>query len=132
MSIEPKACPLCNGKATLVQWKDTLKPNATWIECEECGCTTTTLYSKNAETAKNKVLNIWNTRTENRIKGRKGLLSCPCCGSKNQSIKNNKLKCYGDSFFITCDCGLIADVLVENSEPATVVQAKEFWNRKII
>jgi hypothetical protein len=31
-------CAHCGGKAILVQWRDTLEPNATWVACQNPDC----------------------------------------------------------------------------------------------
>ena len=57
-------CPFCGSKAIVVQWRDTLKPNATWIECTRpaCGIQTRTVYHKLVEGAVKLAIKLWNRR----------------------------------------------------------------------
>lgn len=58
-------CPCCEAEAKYCQWRDTLEPNATWVECtnEECGLTTDDVHHKDPEEAKRIVARRWNKRT---------------------------------------------------------------------
>lgn len=55
-------CPFCGSKAHIVQWRDTLKPNATWIECEGCHAMIETLYDDDPATARHQAAAVWNRR----------------------------------------------------------------------
>lgn len=55
-------CPFCGGKAHFCQWIDTLDPNATWIECEQCHVATDTVHHDMPERAKQIVAATWNRR----------------------------------------------------------------------
>ena len=61
-SKELKPCPFCNGKAVLVQWRDTKKPNATWIECGGCEVMTSSFHDKEYVKAIAKAVRVWNRR----------------------------------------------------------------------
>lgn len=52
----------CGANAALCQWRDTLKPNATWVECTnpDCGMTTDSYQHDDAEQAKAEVVRRWN------------------------------------------------------------------------
>ncbi len=61
-SVFLKACAHCAGMPALRQWRDTVNPNATWIECVQCGLMTDTFYDPNALIAQHKAAERWNTR----------------------------------------------------------------------
>ena len=56
-----KRCPFCGRKPRLVQWRDTKKPNATWVECK-CGVMTEVAFHKSVMEAAALVVKIWNRR----------------------------------------------------------------------
>ena len=59
-------CPCCGKRPRVVQWRDTLNPNATWIECKSkhCGLMTPTTYNKSPLQAALQAEKIWNRRTK--------------------------------------------------------------------
>ena len=56
-----KPCPFCGRKPYLVQWRDTLKPNATWIQCK-CGVMTDSHYNEGMFKAAHAAMLVWNRR----------------------------------------------------------------------
>lgn len=57
-----KPCPMCGDEASFCQWRDTMEPNATWVECPSCGIMTDTFYDPSPDEAKRKAATVWNTR----------------------------------------------------------------------
>lgn len=57
-----KACAHCGSAPALRQWRDTVNPNATWVECVGCGLMTDTFYDPNAIAAQRKAAERWNMR----------------------------------------------------------------------
>ena len=49
----------CGRRPEMIQWGDTVNPNATWVECE-CGMMTDTMHDEDAEEAKRLAAVIWN------------------------------------------------------------------------
>ena len=60
---ELKPCPFCGGQAKVCQWRDTVDPNCTWIECE-CGAMMEHVHDESHVDAKEKAIKVWNTRVE--------------------------------------------------------------------
>jgi hypothetical protein len=56
-------CPCCGTTPNICQWKDTITPNATWIECE-CGIMTDSTHHEDSNEAKNLAIKIWNGNRE--------------------------------------------------------------------
>lgn len=56
---EIERCHHCGSKPSLAQWRDTVKPNATWIECK-CGIMTKSFYGKSFLTTARKAIKCWN------------------------------------------------------------------------
>lgn len=65
-------CPCCGGKARLCQWRDTVNPNATWVECvsEACGVMTDSQHAETPEEAARLAIAIWSRRTETAKEGK--------------------------------------------------------------
>ncbi|MCB1714142.1 MAG: Lar family restriction alleviation protein [Candidatus Competibacteraceae bacterium] len=59
-------CPFCGCEAHIGQWRDTVKPNASWVECmnPDCMAATQTYYDPDMEAAKRKAVAAWNRRTQ--------------------------------------------------------------------
>jgi hypothetical protein len=57
-----KPCAHCGYEARLCQWRDTLEPNATWVECPDCGIMTDSFHHEDPEMAKEMAAAIWNRR----------------------------------------------------------------------
>jgi uncharacterized Zn finger protein len=57
-------CPCCGSEARICQWRDTLDPNATWVECPECGIMTDSFHHADAEEAKAMAAAVWNRRVD--------------------------------------------------------------------
>jgi hypothetical protein len=60
---ELKPCAHCGKRPILVQWRDTLNPNATWIECK-CGIMTDSYHHKEPLKAFLRVKKVWNKRVK--------------------------------------------------------------------
>lgn len=54
-------CPFCGKRPILVQWRDTDKPNATWVECR-CGIISNNHYDDCHIKAAAKAIKKWNRR----------------------------------------------------------------------
>lgn len=78
--------PNCDSHPFLGQWRDTEKPNATWIVCD-CGVMTIAFYDKDPVKAKIKAIKVWNSRHKkkrtfvNRTK-KDRILSCGHCDGR--------------------------------------------------
>lgn len=61
---ELKPCPFCGGEARVTQWRDTLSPNTTWIECinPECQVMTDSFHHKDHNKARELAAQVWNRR----------------------------------------------------------------------
>lgn len=60
-----KPCAHCGSKKPrLVQWRDTLNPNATWVECsvQSCKMMTSSYYHTNPVKAAEQAMKVWNRR----------------------------------------------------------------------
>ena len=55
-------CPMCGDEARVCQWKDTVEPNATWIECPNCSVMTDTFYDPSPDEAIRNAASVWNRR----------------------------------------------------------------------
>lgn len=55
-------CPCCGGEARLAQWRDTASPNASWVECAECGLATADVHDEDPQKAKALAVALWNRR----------------------------------------------------------------------
>lgn len=57
-------CPFCGGEAYIRQWRDTLKPNAAWVECvnPDCHAMTQTYYDEDPAIARQKAVAAWSRR----------------------------------------------------------------------
>ncbi len=123
-----KKCPNCNATPHLCQWTDTVRPNATWINCD-CGFTTKTYYDKDPEKAKKKVLKIWEARVKKRIwalgSKKNRLKCCGFCGSKDLvRTKHSYLDTFNENFnpkkpqqkdghWVECtNCGIMTEPVV--------------------
>lgn len=60
-----KACAHCGSAPSLHQWRDTVTPNATWIECVGCGVMTDTFHDPRPLVARRKAAELWNMRATN-------------------------------------------------------------------
>ena len=59
--MTPKQCPCCGACPVVVQWTDTVNPNATWVECE-CGMMTDTQHHVSKDEARKMAIEIWDRR----------------------------------------------------------------------
>jgi len=57
-------CPCCGSEARICQWRDTLDPMATWVECTECGIATDTFHHEDREEATAMAAAVWNRRVD--------------------------------------------------------------------
>lgn len=56
-------CPFCGSdKVELSQWRDTENPNATWVECTNCGVMQDTFHHDDPNHVKGIASMMWNTR----------------------------------------------------------------------
>lgn len=61
MKYNLKPCPFCGGKGELVI---SISNTACWIKCDRCGATTMTVKAGLDYSAKEKAVELWNTRME--------------------------------------------------------------------
>lgn len=64
--VELLDCPFCSCEAHIGQWRDTLNPNATWVECmsPSCRAMTDTVHHEDADEAKRMAAALWNRRID--------------------------------------------------------------------
>lgn len=123
---EAKPC-ICGKEAKVCQWTDTLKPNATWMECK-CGIISKTFYSKDSVDARNKCIKAWNNRASSR-RIQKGVKSCGFCGSSNCMVNKFEHSIKNISYFVVCeDCHMGTDEMDENGILLTRSEAIKVWN----
>ena len=138
-------CPNCGSSIKVNQWKDTLKPNATWIECT-CGLITKTFYDKDPEKAKTKVLKMWNKRAAKRVyihrRKKNRIKSCVLCSSKDiisskydyfdfEKAVAGKIPTKVGHWLECRGCGLITEPIIyinDKEKIMTLADAVKLWN----
>ncbi len=123
-------CPNCNSpKTAMVQWQDTTKPNATWIECEHCSFSTTSFHSVDPEEAIKKAKRAWKRRPKKKRSKRPkaGVLLCPCCGNEAEVESHNLYKKERHHWIKCTACKSFIDVLPDRQNVCTKKEAINVW-----
>ena len=83
-------CPFCGGKAAICQWRDTENPNATWVECTNCGVCQESKHDEDADFVKGIAAMLWNTRVPDTelIEAAENLLKLSACSGQENGIWN--------------------------------------------
>ena len=127
---QPDKCT-CGRLPSIVQWRDTKRPNCTWIECS-CGFMSNSYYDKDPDKAKAKAIKAWGKKAGKRTTTNvRGFKSCPKCGSKELNLVEtestfSKKECF---VLIQCKkCKLTIDEIDKKGNIKTKKQIKEQWN----
>jgi len=128
INYTPNFCK-CGAEPVMVQWEDTLKPNATWIECKSCGMMTKTYYDKVPLKAKEKALKAWNKKAKTRKKLENGFKSCEKCGSEDVVFEVQEFVSFSVNLLQCQGCGLILDSMDEEGHEYTKKEMQSLWNK---